>query len=66
MSTAWDFFIAHWLGVFWAIIGVAFLVIGVITAIDKIRNKLESSTKNMSLGGVRENSAQRHGARQEP
>ncbi|AWN05940.1 hypothetical protein SEA_CRICKO_77 [Streptomyces phage CricKo] len=36
MSTVWDFFIAYWLMIFWAMIGAAFLSIGVLKGIDLI------------------------------
>lgn len=41
MLNLWGFFMAHWLAVFWAVILTAFLIIGVIRAVDEIRLKIE-------------------------
>jgi len=41
MTEVWQFFISHWLAIFWAIILFAFLIIGVVKLVDEILFRIE-------------------------
>lgn len=41
MSSLWDFFISHWLLLFWVMILGAFLIIGAIKTVDEITFRID-------------------------
>jgi len=41
VGVLWQFFISHWLGIFWSIIGAPLIIIGVMKVYDEVRFQIE-------------------------
>jgi len=49
MSEVWQFFISHWLAIFWVMILVPLVIVGVVKLVDEIRFRIERRRYRRSI-----------------